>query len=123
MAPRPQPSSRMAFVTPLLVRVSRQEYSGCSWASMNAQSVDPMTSSSTNSTSSTLVTWAQQGSNLRPLVCKTSALPLSYTPRSVARTEGAQPTNKQGRAAGVSGHQRRDRESVPHHLEGSKQDR
>lgn len=24
--------------------------------------------------------WAQRGSNPRPLVCKTSALPLSYTP-------------------------------------------
>src|SRR3954451_7301926 len=29
--------------------------------------------------------WAQQGSNLRPLVCKTSALPLSYAPRSAHR--------------------------------------
>ena len=28
--------------------------------------------------------WAQQGSNLRPLACKASALPLSYAPVRIA---------------------------------------
>jgi len=59
--------------------------------------------------------WAQQGSNLRPLVCKTRALPLSYAPRVLERAEpghGRPHTTRERRGrkkattAGVSGHQR-----------------
>ena len=32
--------------------------------------------------------WAQQGSNLRPLACKASALPLSYAPDAPWGTRG-----------------------------------
>jgi hypothetical protein len=32
--------------------------------------------------------WAQQGSNLRPLACKASALPLSYAPDSPGQPGG-----------------------------------
>lgn len=51
--------------------------------------------------------WAQLGSNQRPLVCKTSALPLSYTPFRHATphsTEiGLGPHNRRDRQAGPSG--------------------
>ena len=33
--------------------------------------------------------WAQEGSNLRPLACKASALPLSYAPGLSGGTPGA----------------------------------
>jgi hypothetical protein len=32
--------------------------------------------------------WAQQGSNLRPLACKASALPLSYAPDATREPGG-----------------------------------
>src|ERR1022692_4298858 len=35
--------------------------------------------------------WAQQGSNLRPLACKASALPLSYAPVPPSGYPGRQP--------------------------------
>ena len=43
-----------------------------------------------------LYLWARKGSNLRPLVCKTRALPLSYTPVPVQATRrgGAHPTRE-----------------------------
>jgi hypothetical protein len=70
--------------------------------------------------------WAQQGSNLRPPRCKRGALPLSYAPLGPssrglsitrAQTTGASQRRPNGdklkraksRAAGVSGHQRRDK--------------
>ncbi len=35
--------------------------------------------------------WARQGSNLRPLACKASALPLSYAPRALVRVRNIVP--------------------------------
>ena len=45
--------------------------------------------------------WAQQGSNLRPLACKASALPLSYAPvppSSISQDPGSDPAQRTCRA-------------------------
>ena len=70
--------------------------------------------------------WAQRGSNPRPLVCKTRALPLSYTPSKPAQTSerGRDPRTRTGvtpemsRTAGVSGHQRFDKHNSRRSVQG-----
>jgi hypothetical protein len=41
--------------------------------------------------------WAQQGSNLRPLACKASALPLSYAPVPPSGIPGGNPAQRTSR--------------------------